>query len=251
MARGQATILASSYVFIFASVCLLLEFIFLHYGIDQLLYYDGTPASWVTDDLINGFGAASCVGWFVGFSLLIDWLVFYAFDQFGKSRRALIGATLKLIASVLFNIQPWTALFDKGYGPKGLGVGWSNFVGIVFFHTGNCIDAVGMTSMFNWEKPSSFNNLPVWGMWTYMLATWFLVIADGIAYFATPAINGGTHNTQFYSASGVKFVCPGQIIGSFLLLVGSIIYTVHSHGERSGKGSEAVLREKMLGNEYA
>ena len=33
------------------------------------------------------------------------------------------------------------------------GVPWSNFVGILFFHTGNCIDAVGMAPLFDTAKP--------------------------------------------------------------------------------------------------
>ena len=43
----------------------------------------------------------------------------------------LAGATLKLIAAVLFNVQPWGALVDKDYFRLVGGVPWSNFVGIV------------------------------------------------------------------------------------------------------------------------
>ena len=45
---------------------------------------------------------------FVGFALLIEWLVFRSFAAYGPSRRALVGATLKLIASVLFCVQPFS-----------------------------------------------------------------------------------------------------------------------------------------------
>ena len=43
---------------------------------------------------------------FIGFALLIEWLVFHSFASYGPSRRALVGATLKLNASVLFCVQP-------------------------------------------------------------------------------------------------------------------------------------------------
>ena len=45
---------------------------------------------------------------FVGFALLIEWLVFRSFAAYGPSRRALVGATLKLIAAVLFCVQPFS-----------------------------------------------------------------------------------------------------------------------------------------------
>jgi len=103
-----------------------------------------------------------------------------------------------------------------------VGVPWSNFVGIVFFHAGNCIDAVGMATMFDSSAPFSHANLPVLGMWSYCLATWFLVVADGIAYWAMPPPWGpNTHE----AAEPTSLICPGQIIGSLLLLLGSIIYT--------------------------
>jgi len=150
---GQATILASSWVFTLSSVFLFLEFLFLYEGPAQGLYYNSTgtatSASWVTTPLINWCGAISCVGWFVGFALLIDWIVFHTFPVFGPSRRALTGAILKLIAAAFFNVQPWSQIIDDKYGLPEVGVPWSNFVGIVFFHAGNCIDAVGMYPMFD------------------------------------------------------------------------------------------------------
>ena len=162
------------------------------------------------------------MGWFVGFVLLIDWIVFETFPVWGPSRRPLIGATLKLIASVFFNVQPFSWLVDSDYGEQGLGVPWTNFIGIVFFHTGNCIDAIGMAPMFDMNGPFlSHGNLPVLGIFSYCLATWFLVIADGIAYFATPAPWGPNTHVSV----NVSLICPGQIIGSTLLLIGSLFYT--------------------------
>jgi hypothetical protein len=91
-----------------------------------------------------------------------------------------------------------------------LGVGWSNFVGICLFHTGNMIDTYGMRTMFNAQRfILSHGNLPVVGMWVYTLATTLLVTADGLDYFKVEA----------------NFWIPfGQIAGSALLGVGSLIY---------------------------
>jgi len=229
---GQATILASSWVFTLSSVFLFLEFLFLYEGPAQGLYYNSTgtatSASWVTTPLINWCGAISCVGWFVGFALLIDWIVFHTFPVFGPSRRALTGAILKLIAAAFFNVQPWSQIIDDKYGLPEVGVPWSNFVGIVFFHAGNCIDAVGMYPMFDKTAPFSWPNLPIIGMWTYCAATWFLVIADGMAYLDYPrqlGPDGPYIGGPLQSSINVAFICPGQLIGSLLLLAGSIIYT--------------------------
>lgn len=199
---GRPTILISSLVFDVASVALLLEFV-------GLALPEGT---WSLD-AINWLGGISCVGWFVGFALLIDWLVFHTFPVWGPSRRALTGATLKLIASVLFNIQPWSGLSGAGYWKDNpIGVPWSNFVGIVFFHAGNCVDAIGMSPMLDRTKLLQHGNLPVFGINTYMIATWFLVVADGMEYF--------------YGPESSSFISPGQIVGSSLLLVASLMYTV-------------------------
>ena len=64
---GRTKILASSVVFVFASIFLLLEFTSIHYG---------WPAA--QDDLRtwNMYGVLEGVGWVVGFVLLIDWIVF-------------------------------------------------------------------------------------------------------------------------------------------------------------------------------
>lgn len=196
---GRMTILISSLVFDVASVALLLEFVGL-----------ALKPTWPVA-VVNWLGGISCIGWFVGFALLIDWLVFHTFPVWGPSRRALTGATLKLIASVLFNIQPWSGLSSLGYWRDSpIGCPWSNFVGIVFFHAGNCVDAIGMSPMLDRSTLLQHANLPVFGINTYMIATWFLVIADGMEYFDVES----------------SFISTGQIIGSSLLLVASLLYTV-------------------------
>ena len=100
MIPGNSTVLAASWVFICASVFLLVEFIALYHGPYQELYYkctgaDALPsggckrAAWASDNTINVLGALEGVGWFIGFALLIDWIVFHTFPVWGASRRAL------------------------------------------------------------------------------------------------------------------------------------------------------------------
>jgi hypothetical protein len=146
---GRTKILVSSVIFCVASVLLLLQFLALH----CTSYASAASCDkWVTGDLIDWSGAFSCIGWFAGFAVLIDWIVFDTFSAWGPSRRALIGATLKLMASAFFCVEPFSDI--AGYldavpmpngtaaasatllYPRANGVPWSNFVGILFFHTG-------------------------------------------------------------------------------------------------------------------
>ena len=53
---------------------------------------------------------------FLGFVLLIDWLVFSTFPVWGFNRRALTGAIIKLIAACFFNVQPWGWIIAPDYG---------------------------------------------------------------------------------------------------------------------------------------
>ena len=213
---GRTKILASSVVFVFASVFLLFEFTSIHYG---------WPAA--QDDLTtwNILGVLEGVGWVIGFVLLIDWIVFEVqapimnVDERSFDRQGLIGATLKLIASVLFCIQPISYL--AGYLPDSYGCPWSNFAGICFFHTGNMINAIGMLPLIDCAAPALANAPPI-GMIVFASATWFLVVADGIFYFSLPVPNG-----PGYHVGGMRdFVAPGQVIGASLLLVGSLMYTM-------------------------
>ena len=65
---------------------------------------------------------------------------------------------------------------------------WSDLVGILFFHSGNCIDTVGMLPLFDTRKPFSTANLPVYGISIYCLATWVLVAVNLVAYLLTRAV---------------------------------------------------------------
>lgn len=113
---GRKELFVSSVIFCCASLLLLLEFTTIYFGVAQAIYYAATPAPWASAALVNGLGAASCVGWVVGFVLLIDWFVFSTFPKWGFNRRALAGATIKLIAACFFNVQPWGWIIAPTYG---------------------------------------------------------------------------------------------------------------------------------------
>lgn len=180
---GRQTILLSSWLFIVASFLLLTEFVLIYLNAGQKLYYDGSPplVSWATPHIVSIFGVLEAIGWAIGFLLLIEWLVWYAFDAWGKDRVALWAAMLKLLASAFFCIQPASQLGDPNSTMlvPGLGVPWSNFVGICLFHSGNLMDSMRMplerTALLSW------GNMPTLGMYVYVSATWLLVVADALA----------------------------------------------------------------------
>ena len=225
---GRMTVLLSGIASTIASILLLAEFLAIQ-----------AEAS----SIVNPLGAASCVGWVVTFVLFIYWNVFDAFPVYGPDKIGLIGPLTKLVAACFFNIQPWSALIAPGYtvvvdevqlntlcemgfeaGVPGIGVPWSNFVGIVLFHIGNCVDAVNIYKRFdpqNGYGVQSGNWLPL-AFWTFCTGSGFLVIAGGIAFFSGPT--AGTLNSQ--------------IFGSFLLLVGSLLFVGHSAEFLKPKGQQ-------------
>jgi len=227
---GRNEVLLSSLVFVVASLLLLLEFTSIGYG---------WPDSTANTKGWNWLGVWSCVGWFVGFALLIDWIVFSTFPVWGFDRQALAGAILKLIASVLFCIQPMS--YVSGYLPESLGTPWSNFVGICFFHAGNMINAIGMLKLIDTRAPL-LANAPSIGMIIFASATWFLVIADGIFYFSLPKPSGPGVDV----GRAADFVSPGQVTGATLLLVGSLLYTLWAAVFGCTKEPEPLLRVQPL-----
>lgn len=196
---GRSVVLASSVTFIVASLLLVAEFAAIYCG---------------AFSIVNYLGAASSVGWVVGFVLLINWIVFSTFSVWGFDKRALTGAIIKLVAATFFNIQPWSWIIAPGYGVPGIGVPWSNFVGAWMFHVGNTIDAVGMAAMYDRSTPFALANWPVLGMWVLTAASTCLSIAGTISFFNIPV--------------GLQYVVPSQIFGAVLLFVGSVMYTYWS-----------------------
>ena len=93
-----------SWVFIQASVCLLLGFIFLQWGIHYPSYFALWP------NVGNMVFMTSCLGWFLGFVLLTHWTV-YAIGDTGSL--GLLGTLFKLVAAVFFNMQPMSAMWEE------------------------------------------------------------------------------------------------------------------------------------------
>jgi hypothetical protein len=123
-----------SWVFIQASVFLLGGFIFLQWGIH---YPDSYFAQW--PNVGNMVFMCSCIGWFLGFVLLTHWTIYAIGDT---SSAGFLGTLFKLVASVFFNMQPMSAMWEEDaagitaasqseFVPGiSFGFGWSNFLGI-------------------------------------------------------------------------------------------------------------------------
>lgn len=213
-----------NWIFIVASVALILDFAALQDMIRNL----ATPGGMnMFDELCNWFGVVSCICWLGGFIILAHWL-----HSVGATSMGLAGCYLKVIASVLFNLQPMTGTMNDAMlgGPAGLW--WSNLAGILFFHTGNivsCLDFYlhtppGASKRMGWGY---HGNLPITAMWVYQAATWFLVGSNAMAC----SFNGASWAPLVPTPKMPVFVC--QFAGSFLLLAGSIIYTVWCDGFRN------------------
>jgi hypothetical protein len=116
----------------------------------------------------------------------------------------------------------------------GVGVPWSNFVGIWFFHSGNTIDALGMASGLGFKQA----NLPSVGMWVFWSATWLLVVADTASWLSMPTPLAPGVETGM-SPTGV--ISPLQIAGASLLAVGSVMYTAWVRARRITDGVARAL----------
>merc|ERR1719357_2213352 len=171
----------TNWIFVFASIALLLDF-----GALQFIVRAGASAEGPGHfaELCNWFGAMSCFGWFTGFVILSHWL-----HSVGASSMGLTGCYLKLVASVFFNLQPMTGTmndpeFGGGYSRGGgAGLWWSNLTGICLFHSGNLVSCLDFYLKpppgSDKDKSWSFHgNLPITAMWVYQLATWLLVAAN-------------------------------------------------------------------------
>jgi hypothetical protein len=179
-----------SWVFLFASITLTAGFV--------MVNVSAPP----TREWINGTFLVSCVAWLYGFSLLVQWTLALPGP---RDYVSLSAAGCKWIASVLFCLQPASALWQSSWG-----FDWSNLVGICFFHFGNCISVLAMRKMFAYAQPFSVANLPVFGMWCYFAATTQLVIA----------------NTLFYAhiGGGSGWFAALQVGGGCWLTFGSLLY---------------------------
>jgi len=211
--RAQQVLI--SWVFIFASAALFLDFVSL-----QQLSRHGPGGTFA--GLCNWFGTVSCIFWLLGFAVLLHWL-----RRVGATAMGLSGALLKLFASLFFNIQPMTGVAGIN---GGAGCWWSNLVGILLFHSGNLVSCL---DFFLSPPPGSdkgrswvaHGNLPITGMWIYQLATWLLVVSNLLA------CNWDAHvpTVQWVPTTHWSvMVC--QYAGSLLLLLGSIVYCIWCNG---------------------
>lgn len=180
----------ASLILLFAAVILFGSFAFAR-----------TP-SMISLALLNTGFFTSAVLYVHGFVLLLHWtLVSVTGSLLGKSATA-----LKVIASILFLLQPLTSLAN---GDSGLT--WSNLVGIVLFHAGNMFSIIDMRKMFNIKHLKSEENLPFLGMCCNLAATSLLLIANVMSF-------GG-------EGSGLSEL---QLIGSGFLVFGGILFVVWS-----------------------
>ena len=195
-----------SHVFLWASITLFAGFALLHYP--AFPHADGTPSG-VSVDYWNVAFHWSCLLWLLGFVMLTHWILTLPgpLDKAG-----LAGCLLKVVAAIFFNVNPLSALL--GYAGN-YGVNWSNLTGIIFFHVGNCVSVYSMRGQLEWNRVFAPSTLHVVGMWIYLLATTFLVPADALAYQSL--VLQKTVNQDF-----VKF---GQLFGSAMLILGSLVYT--------------------------
>jgi len=216
-----------NWMFIVASLALILDFASLQ---DLVREPPANPGFFA--ELMNWFGVLSCILWFWGFVVLVHWL-----HSVGATPLGLLGAYMKLVASVFFNVQPMSGtmndpLLAGGYSRGGgAGIWWSNLTGILFFHVGNCISCLDfyMNTPPGADKKKGWlyhGNLPIFGMWTYQMATWFLVGSNFMAC---------SFPTDWAPLVKIPeppvYIC--QFVGGFGLLAGSLIFTVWCDGFRN------------------
>jgi hypothetical protein len=224
----QAQQVLISWIFIFASITLFLDFVSLQSLVKcgSLTANCGSAEKYFIG-LDNWFGTISCVWWFTGFVVLQHWLARLPATKGGQ-----FGCFLKLVASVFFNMQPMTGIAETRLGA---GLAWSNLTGILLFHSGNLVSC---TDFYMYPPPGSnkqgswfeYGNLPITGMWIYQLATWFLVAGNLIT--CDWSGNGPVHSTQWVATDHwVVIMC--QYAGSLLLLLGSIVYGTWCNAFRS------------------
>jgi len=208
-----------NWIFIVASAALMLDF-----GALQTIFVDPTSRF---AELCNWFGVLSCLCWLLGFILLSHWL-----RSVGATRMGLAGCYSKLVASCFFNLQPMTGTMNDPLLGGSAGLWWSNLTGILFFHAGNLVSCLD----FYLHTPPGANkskgwlyhgNLPITAMWIYQAATWFLVASN----FLSCTFNGASWAPLVKTPEPPVYIC--QFAGSFLLLLGSIVYTFWCDGFRN------------------
>jgi hypothetical protein len=228
---AQTQMYVASLVCTCASALLFVEYVFQLYGPNQRYYEDErgqplTPKPWSTPSIRNSVGAVASGFWLVGFAILVDWNV-SIIPAWGYSRLSMAGAVLRVVAAVLLTVQPWSWLIDHRFGVAGVGCAWSNFVAWGFFTLGSCIDAVHMVRVgaAHWEEGQRWRErLPLCGSCFGCAATVLLCASSGSAYLLVPGSEGGTYNWRPEWVN-TRFISPGELTGSVLLLLGNAMFT--------------------------
>lgn len=188
-----------SWIFLFASLTLLMSFV--------MLYTDWPTAEGGNIGL--GITFVSSVEWLHGFIILTHWTYMLPGPV---DVLAMIGCLLKTLASVLFCVFPITALYGEACA-------WSNFVGILFFHSGNMVDTFNMMrNSCNYKQCCAQSNFPTITIWVLLTATTFLVTGNALVFVQG---NGGLQNVSDDTLTIVEGT--GQITGSLLLTIGSMM----------------------------
>mmetsp|Transcript_75991 Transcript_75991/g.163074 ORF Transcript_75991/g.163074 Transcript_75991/m.163074 type:complete len:262 (+) Transcript_75991:59-844(+) len=214
-----------NWIFVVASVCLILDFL----SLQDLLRPDKGSEQFA--ELCNWFGVVSCIGWLLGFILLTHW-----FQTVGVPKLTLLTGYIRIVASILFNLQPLTGTMnDPAMGGGfsrggGAGIWWSNLAGILFFHAGNFLACVSqqLYPAPGYEKAKGWffhGNLVYTANWVLQGATWLLVASNLMACHW-----GNGAASWVPTTDPVVFVC--QVGGATSLLIGSLIYLEWCNGFR-------------------
>lgn len=202
-----------SFTFILASVFLELDFI--SFQCLQSALKESPPDPSYFASLCNWFGTLQGWLWLQGFILLAHWL-----HSVGATNCSLLGCYLKMLASLFFCLQPMTGVAGTR---SGAGLWWSNLVGIICFHTGNMVSVLD----FRMNTPPGASrskgwlfhgNLPITGMWIYLMATWCLLGSN----FLSCEWSG---NKSWMDADSLT-VQLLMYIGGGLLFLGSCVYAI-------------------------
>jgi hypothetical protein len=225
----QAQQVLISWVFIGASIALLLDFIALQTML-RCFKVECSSAAKFFIGLDNWFGTVSCVWWLTGFVILQHWLARLPATVGGQ-----FACALKLVASVFFNMQPMTGIAGTR---QNAGLAWSNLMGICLFHLGNVLSCY---DFYAYPPPGSnkegswwfeHGNLPITGMWIYQFATWFLVIANASTCDWSSSLPSSHSSTQWIETDNSSVIFC-QCTGAILLLLGSIVYGIWCNAFRS------------------
>ena len=223
---GRRKFLVCACFWTFASTNLFLAYLTNYFGPAQksLYYHHHKLRHWATPALVSVFGVMNAMGWLLGFAVNIDWLTYDDVKRKGYVQRGVLwGVILKEIASVLFNVQPWSYLTDKQswYLDPRVGVPWSNLIGIIFYLSGNCVELCFLAPHWNFKQMHP--NLNIIGTFFAMSANWFITVANAWDYFNLAGTDWAPPTHPSVAPYQRHLVVPFQLLGAILLIIGSLM----------------------------